>query len=92
MEEKNKVYVTMTDKFLSGWGMAEGKTNKLIFICDSYEEANIVKNNAENRNDMKYINICIKTPYYSPRSYYVQIKTKLDYPNFYKKGYFGGIK
>ena len=83
-----KYYVTMTDKFLSGWGKAYGKINKLIFICDSFSDAEIVKNNAEKRGDMKYINISRKKSYYSPSRYFVQEKTKEDYPNWYISGYF----
>jgi len=32
-------YVTMTDKFMSGWGQAHGKINKMVVECDTYEEA-----------------------------------------------------
>ena len=42
-----KYYVTMTDKFMSGWGYAENKINKLIFICDNYKDAKIVFNNSK---------------------------------------------
>ena len=83
-----KYYVTMTDKFMSGWGKARDKINKLIFICDDYEQAEIVYNNAQNRTDMKYINICTKKPYYSEKRYYPQIKTIKVYPNWYKPNYF----
>ena len=31
-------YVSMTDKFLSGWGMSKDKTNKLVLECDSQEK------------------------------------------------------
>lgn len=82
------LYVTMTDKFMSGWGMAKDKINKLIFECETLEEANIVAENARSRSDMKNINICSKKPYYSPKKYFVQIKTKEEYPLWYKKGYF----
>ena len=27
-------YVTATDKFMSGWGLAKGKTKKVIVICE----------------------------------------------------------
>jgi len=74
------VYVTMTDKFMSGRGYADGKTNKLIFECDTLEEAEIVAENAAARGDMKYINITRKKPYYTPSRYYVQVKTKEEYP------------
>ena len=82
----------MTDRFLSGWGCAERRTNKLIFECESWKEAEIIKENAENRSDMKYINICLKKPYYSERGYLVQIKNKEIYPNWYKKGYFKKVQ
>ncbi len=82
------VYVTMTDKFMSGWGMADRKINKLIFECKDYEEAEIVSNNAHNRTDMIYINICTTKPYYSKNRYYAQIKTKDSYNSWYEEGYF----
>lgn len=85
---KNKYFVTMTDSFLSGWGHASGKTAKFIYECETYEEALTVQENAECRKDQKYINICRTKPYYSPRSYLVQIKNKENCPNWYKKGYF----
>ena len=34
-----KYYVSMTDSFLSGWGMAENKISKYIVICDNLEQA-----------------------------------------------------
>jgi hypothetical protein len=83
-----KAYVTMTDKFMSGWGMADGKINKLIFECDSIQEAHIVADNAENRDDMKYINVTYNKPYYAPGRYYAQTKTKEEYKAWYQPGYF----
>lgn len=38
-------YVTMTDNFMSGWGDAEGKINKLSIECDDCDEAEIVAEN-----------------------------------------------
>jgi len=86
--KNKKFYVSMTDKFLSGWGMAEGKTNKLIFICDTLEEAYIVEDNALQRSDMKYVNVCFTKPYYNSKTNYVQYKTKEIYPSWYEKDYF----
>ena len=92
-------YVTTTDSFMSGWGMASGLTNKLIFLCDTYDEARIVADNAEARSDQKYVNICISKPSYYRATmgndyetghYYVQIKTRDDYPSWYKPNYFRG--
>jgi len=85
-------YVTMTDKFMSGWGLAKGKINKLIFSCDTYEQAIIVRNNAQARTDQIYINICQNKPYYNSERYYPQVKTIADYPSWYVKDYFKGRK
>lgn len=90
-------YVTMTDKFMSGWGPATNRLNKLIFVCDSWSEANIVADNADARSDMKYVNVCARKPRYFRATfgsdyeldgYYCQIKTKADYPSWYEAGYF----
>lgn len=64
-------YVTMTDKFMSGWGPARDKINKLIISCDTFDEAVAVANNAERRDEMIYVNIRDTKPYYSQNRYYV---------------------
>ena len=88
------LYVTMTDKFMSGWGPSDGLINKLIFLCEDYTEAQIVYNNALSRGDQKYINICSSKPSYYRSTFgdsytvgdkYVQIKTKDNYPTWYQK-------
>ena len=83
-------YVTMTDKFMSGWGEADNKINKLVFICKDIKEALIVKDNAEHRTDQKYINICSNYPYhlFNNKRYYTQIKTINDYSAWYKENFF----
>lgn len=81
-------YVTMTDKFMSGWGYARNKTNKLVIICETMEEAQIVYNNACNRSEMKYINIRSSKPYYNERSYYTSYHDKLDYQSWFIPDYF----
>jgi hypothetical protein len=60
-----KIYVTMTDKFMSGWGMAANKKNKFIVICDNWQQAETIQRNAEKRSEMKYINICLNKPRYA---------------------------
>ena len=82
------LYVTMTDKSMSGWGHARGKLNKLIFECETEKEAKIVYNNANSRTDQKNINICYKKPYYNKDKYYPQVIDKTIYPNWYIEGYF----
>lgn len=59
-----KYYVTMTDKFMSGWGVAEGKKNKLIIQCDTWQQAEQIERAARDRSEMRYINICTKKPRY----------------------------
>ena len=61
-------YVTMTDKFFSGWGKAEGKTNKLIITCSNYDQASQLAEHALNRSEMKYVNISTSKPYYRKAS------------------------
>jgi hypothetical protein len=88
-EKKYRYYVTATDSFMSGWGPAKSKTNKLVFCCNSYEQAQVVEENLKNRSEMKYVNICSTKPSYPGRRYLVQWFTPGgEYPNFYKKGYF----
>lgn len=57
-------YVTMTDNFLSGWGMAQNKKNKFIVECETYQQAETIERNAKKRNEMKYVNICSSRPRY----------------------------
>lgn len=66
----NMYFVTMTDRFLSGWGCAEGKTAKRVVICDSYRQAQIIVDgikNCRNQNGMRYVNICSELPKYGSR-------------------------
>ena len=82
------LYVTMTDKFMSGWGQSENKINKLILVCDNYQQALIVEENAKNRGEMKYINICTNKPSYNSNNYFVSLHDINDYSSWYKKGNF----
>lgn len=85
------IYVTMTDKAMSGWGMAEGRINKLVISCNSLDEAHIVVANAESRSEMRYVNIRYSYPRYSPADrYYVSRhgRAEGDYENWFKKGAF----
>lgn len=61
----SKFYVTMTDKFMSGWGLATNKTNKLIIVCETWQQAETIERNAKKRSEMKYVNICANKPRYS---------------------------
>jgi hypothetical protein len=78
----------MNDKFMSGWGPAKGKINKLVFECENMKEAITVEDNAISRNDMNYINIRMSKPYYDSIKFYVQFKDKNVYPNWYRQNSF----
>ncbi len=62
-------YVTMTDKFLSGWGQAGGKTSKFVVCCETMQQAEVIERNARKREEMKYINITTRKPYYNNNKY-----------------------
>lgn len=80
-------YVTCIDKFMSGWGHSRNAQNKLIFVCENQVELQAVYNNCLKRSDFIYVHECSTKP--KVRSYqFTQVKTKEDYPNFYKPGYF----
>jgi hypothetical protein len=83
-ETRYKCFVVMTDPFLSEWGKADGKQNKLVFLCNSYEEAEVVTKNAERRDDMNRITTHNSVPYYNKKNYYVQFKAKEDYPEWFE--------
>lgn len=80
-------YVVTEDSFMSGWGMAQGKTNVLVFPCASYSEARIVADNARARSDQKRVRINATKP--RRRSHWLlQVKDRDDYGSWYEPGYF----
>ena len=90
-------YVCTTDKFMSGWGKADGLINKLIILCEP-SEAQTVMDNATNRSDQIHISCSSAPPQYFHKrwrktgadyvsgNYYVQIKTKDDMPKWFEPG------
>lgn len=84
-KEHEKIYVSMTDKFLSGWGLAENKISKFIIICDNLEQAETIERNAAMREDMKNINICFNKPRYNANRYHVSYKNFDELGTIWKK-------
>jgi hypothetical protein len=83
---KKKYYVTMTDKFMSGWGMAEGKTNKYVIGCNTYQQAETIVRNARKRSEMKHINIVVgRKPYFNPRRFIVSYQDYKELGAIWKK-------
>lgn len=70
-------FVTMTDKFMSGWGMASGKINKLVIECETYQQAETLARNAKKRPEMRYVNIVRNKPRYPGK--YVSWKVFSDF-------------
>ena len=82
-----KYYVSMTDKFMSNWGNSEGKTNKYIVECETFEQAETIKRNANKRSEMKYINISSNKPilYYNKRDYLISLVSYSELGEIWKK-------
>ena len=49
------IYVGMTDTFMSGWGDAEGRTNRYVVECDTEIQAQQIEKAARARDEMKRI-------------------------------------
>ena len=84
-KEYEKIYVSMTDKFLSGWGLADSKISKFIIICENLEQAETIKKNACMRGDMKNIHICFSKPCYNSNKYFVSYKNFNELGTIWKK-------
>lgn len=87
-EKKIRYWVTMTDKFMSGWGKARNTINKLVITCEDMTQAQIVEQNARYRSEMKHINIRSTKPSYP--NYFVSWhgKEQGDYESWFIPQYF----
>lgn len=68
-------YVSMTDKFMSGWGCSEGKINKYVVECETLSEARTIERNANKRSEMKYVNVCSRKPCYPSSTHLTTLVT-----------------
>ena len=64
-------FVTMTDKFMSGWGLAENKIAKRVIICKSHGDAETLRDRiaGNRRTHMTYVNVTPRLPNYSVARY-----------------------
>lgn len=67
--EAKIIYVWATDKFLSGWGNAEGKIHKQVAVCQNWDEANKMLRGFENDPSYKAVNWSYDKPYFRPGKY-----------------------
>lgn len=78
------VYVTMTDKFMSGWGMAKGKINKLVIECENSVQAEKIAYCANSYPEMKYISVAYSKPCYRNSKYLTSWKKYSDMTGWIK--------
>ncbi len=64
-----KIYVWATDKFLSGWGHAEGKIHKQVAVCENWDEADKMIDGFKGDGSYKHVNYSTEKPYFSPKRY-----------------------
>jgi hypothetical protein len=67
------IFVTMTDKFMSGWGGSSGKINKYVVECSNREQADQIVSAAKLRSEMRNINIVTRFKY-PPSKYVVSLR------------------
>ena len=66
----HKWLITATDKFLSGWGKAEGGLSKCAWACKG-EDVDKVEKWVRSRSEMKYVNVVMGKWY--PKAAHVHI-------------------
>jgi hypothetical protein len=81
-------YVTMTDKFMSNWGVADGKINKLVIECRDFADAEIVEQNAKNRAEMRFVSIKKDKPYYTKKRFVTSFHPLGEYNRWHEAGAF----
>lgn len=71
---ETKYFVSCTDKFMSGWGLASGKIAKRVIICNNRAQAfEMIDRLSRPKNGMKRVNysVGLRPPYYTPSKYIV---------------------
>ena len=56
MTDTKPVYVNMTDRFMSGWGLAPRRSH-LCIRCETYAQAKAIERAARDRSEMRRISI-----------------------------------
>lgn len=79
-----KIFVWFTDRFLSGWGGADGRTHKQVIICEDWRTADKIYDNLkyDKRHGARYVNIGRKLPYFG--KYSVSYRLAEDCPAWSK--------
>jgi hypothetical protein len=77
-----KFFVVAVDRFMSGWGLASGKRNVIVFKCETYAEAERIELRLRARSEMSRVRVN-STPYRAKRGDLVSLKTKATAPSWY---------
>lgn len=65
------MYVSMIDKFMSGWGPCEGKENVFLVECDTDDQADAIVAAGVRREEMRKVRVHQSKPHYSSSQYLV---------------------
>ena len=84
MEQNEKIYVWATDKFLSGWGVAEGKIHKQVAVCDNWDEADKIIAGFTKSNDFKSVGYSTKKPSWNQSRYTSTFRPGKEWTRFVK--------
>lgn len=79
---EHKVFVTATDRLMSGWGRAEHKTSKIIVVCNNMADAYTARDKMESKPELKYVNITTSLPKYPSTRYTSSFYLFEDSPRF----------
>ena len=71
-KKTHTVLITATDRFLSGWGDAEGGLSKCAWACEKKNWCKVLAW-VNNRSDMKYVNANFSGGWYPQNAKHVHI-------------------
>ena len=80
-----KHYVNMTDKCLSGWGMARGGKSRYSIECETIEQAEVIFRAACDRPEMRRVTVSYRPPRGGPNDH-VRIVQYADLGACWKEG------
>jgi len=82
MAKKLNIYVSMTDKCMSGWGMTKGQISKFVIVCHSWKEADYAEYQALRASEMSRVTVYRTKPYFAPKTHNVQFEEVEEAPRF----------
>ena len=71
-------YVSATDLFYTNWDYGKGKIVKIVFLCDTIEEALDLAHNERLRQDRADIKISCLRPKYKKNKYLIDLRGKTE--------------